>query len=153
MDITEHTHPDKLEKYSFLWSELRLLIAAVALFIGGVPPILFLIRVPFLYGIIGTLLTLCWIVSGLASGYLLYRWFTGGKRVFGTNDWKDTTAFFVSVISGFNLGIAGLSGSNIGMAISSNSILFIIVGMLYLVSAWYLFKRWKESGKKLFSNF
>ena len=35
MNFKRHTHPDALERYAFQWSELRLVIAAVALFIGG----------------------------------------------------------------------------------------------------------------------
>jgi len=148
MDIKKHTNPDNLEKYSFLWSEVRLVIAAVALFLGGFPPVLKI--TPYaLYGVVEPLLTLCWIISGLASAYLLYRWFVGNKKLFGGSDTKDTIPFFVSVISGLNLGIAGL-GTNIGMTISSSYALFIIVGIIYLASAGYLYKRWNESGKKIF---
>jgi len=60
-------------------------------------------------------------------------------------------AFFVSVVSGLNLGLSGLTGSNIGMGISSSKIVFIIVGVLYLASAWHLWKRWKENNEKVFS--
>jgi hypothetical protein len=35
MDLQEHSRPDALERYSFLWSEARLVVAAVALLIGG----------------------------------------------------------------------------------------------------------------------
>jgi glucose dehydrogenase len=62
----------------------------------------------------------------------------------------DTATFMVSTISGLNLGIAGIMGINIGMSISSSTILFIIVGVIYLASGKYLYKRWNESGKKIF---
>jgi len=149
MDIKEHTHPDKLERYSFLWSEARLLIAALALFLGGIPPILKI--TPYaLYGMASSLLSLAWIISGLASGYLLYRWYTGGQTLFGEKDAKDTAAFLVSAVSGINLGFAGIFGGNIGMSISSNYFIFMVVGVLYLLSAGYLYSRWNAKGQKLF---
>ena len=63
-----------LERNSFLWSEVRLIIAAVALFLGGLPPIYLVLPIPALFGFVRILLVLAWIVSGVASGYLLYRW-------------------------------------------------------------------------------
>jgi|SRR3989344_1470676 len=150
MNFQEHTQPDKLERYSFLWSEIRLLIAAVALFLGGYPPLLYIFRISSLYGIENLLLKLCWIISGVASGYLLYRWFTGNKMLFGGKANLDTAAFFVSIVSGINLGITGLLGTNIGLSISSNKLILVIFGLLYLASAYHLSKRWKASGKKLF---
>jgi hypothetical protein len=144
MDIKEHAHPDKLEEYSFLWSEARLLIAAIALLIGGRPPLLLVL--PTLYGV----LTLAWLMSGVASGYLLYRWNAGGQKLFGGKAPLDTAAFFVSVVSGINLGLAGLIGRNIGISISSNYFVFIVVALLYLASAYHLYTRWNASGKKLF---
>ncbi len=112
MDLNAHTHPDKLEYYSFIWSEIRLVIAAIALLVGGTPPIYFL-PLFFLYGLVSALLTLCWIISGTASTYLAYRWYTGGQMIFGGKDMKDTVAFAVMVVSGLNLGITGISGTNI----------------------------------------
>jgi len=150
MDIQEHTKPHNLEKYSFLWSEARLIIAAAALFIGGTP-VLYAIN-PFygLMGLVNTILTITWILSGLASIYLLYRWNAENKMIFGGKDNLDMAAFFISIISGIHLGIAGLFGTNIGMMISSSYILFVIVAVLYLASAWRLYSRWSEKGKKLF---
>jgi uncharacterized membrane protein YuzA (DUF378 family) len=58
--------------------------------------------------------------------------------------------FFISIVSGLNLGIAGLLANNIGMSISSNRFVFIIVGILYLFAARHLFLRWKESENKMF---
>jgi len=150
MDIQAHTQPDKLERYSFLWSEARLLIAAVALFLGGIPPVLKFNPFPALYSTLSSLLTLAWIISGLAAAYLFYRWNTGGKKVLGGTDTKDIAAFFIMIISGFNLGLTGLLGRNIGMSISSNYTIFALVGILYLLAAWHLWKRWKTQGEKLF---
>lgn len=150
MDIKEHTHPDKLERYSFLWSEARLVVAAVALLLGGYPPVLYFLAFSPLYGIVSLLLKLAWIISGVAAGYLLYRWYTGGQKIFGGSDMKDNVAFFVSVISGINLGIVGILGKNIGMSMTSNYIVFVIVALLYLAAAYHLYTRWKAKGEKLF---
>jgi uncharacterized membrane protein YuzA (DUF378 family) len=147
MDIKKHTQPDQLERYAFLWSEARLPIAAVALFLGGVPPI---IKIFAYSNLVSSLLNLAWIISGVASAYLLYMWSTKGMKLFGGTDHRDAGAFFVSVISGINLGLVGIIGTNIGMSITMNQVVFAIVGILYLVSALHLFMRWNESGKKLF---
>jgi uncharacterized membrane protein YuzA (DUF378 family) len=150
MNIQEHTTPKMLEWYSFLWSEARLLVAAVALFIGGTPPVLALNPLPALYGLISSLLTIAWVISGLAAAYLLYRWFTGGQKIFGEKVQLDSGAFFVLVVSGFNLGFAGLMGSNIGMSISTNQAIFYLVGILYIAAAVHLYRRWSANGQKLF---
>ena len=150
MDIKEHTHPDKLERYSFLWSEVRLLIAAGALFLGGIPPVIKFLPIPQFYGIVSSLLTLSWVISGLAAGYLAYRWYATHQTVFGGKEIKDTAAFLVSVVSGLNLGLAGLLGKNIGMSVSTNKVVFIVVGLLYLAAAYHLFTRWKARGEKVF---
>src|SRR3989344_8070740 len=126
---------NKLDKYSFLWSEVRLLIAAVALFIGGVPPVYVILRLPALYGIITPLLTLCWIISGLASGYLLYRWKRSGQKLFGSQTRNDSIAFWISIISGLNLGLTGLIRVNLGMTLLSGYLVFIIVALIYLATA------------------
>jgi len=147
MDINHLTQPAQLERNSFLWSEARLVIAAVALFLGGVPPVIKFVG--YGDGITG-ILKLCWIISGVASAYLAYRWYTGGQRVFGGKDQKDTGAFLVSVLSGLNLGWTGLSGNNIGMSIASGNIIFAIVGVLYLAAGWHLWMRWKANHEHLF---
>jgi len=139
----------QLEDYSFKWSQARLVIAAAALFLGGIPPVVYFNPIPALYGSISTLLRLAWLISGVASVYLLYRW-NGQRKLFGRKDRIDTLAFFVSAISGINLGIAGLIGLNIGMAVTSGSFIFTVVGLLYLVSAWRLHKHWKLNDRKLF---
>jgi len=141
------TKPENLEKWSFLWSEARLMLAAIALFLGGIPLV---VKVLPSLSIAWSLLNVAWIISGIASAYLLYRWYTGGQKLFGGKDNKDTFAFFISVVSGLNLGIAGVLGSNIGMNIFSGNIIFILAGLLYLVAGWHLYQRWNKSGKKLF---
>jgi len=155
MDLKEHTTPNNLVKYSFLWSIARLVIAAVALFLGGYPPAMYLVSnlgLSGLYSITGSLLSLAWIISGVVAVYLGYRWYTGGQTVFGGKEKLDVVAFFVMIVSGINLGLTGLLGNNIGMSISSDKLVFIIVGVIYLATAGYLMKRWKESGEKLFSG-
>jgi len=144
------THPDALEKYSFVWTEVRLIIAAVSLVIGGFPVVYALLPIPIFFGLIRGLLALAWVVSGAASIYLLYRWNKNGQRLFGKKDALDLTAFFIAMISGINLGLTGLIGLNIGMAISSNRIVFAIVGLAYIASAAYLYRRWSESGERMF---
>lgn len=148
MNTQQYTQPATLEKYSFLWSQARLVIASVALFLGGIPPVLY-----FMSGsssLIYNGLKLAWIISGVASVYMLYRWNTNGRMLFGAKIQRDTIAFFVSVVSGINLGIVGLLGSNIGMSFSSSKIVFIVVGILYLISAYHLQMRWSASAKKIF---
>lgn len=145
------SHPDSLERYAFLWSEARLLIAALALFLGGVPPLFFILRFNFLFGFLSTLLTLAWVISGVASAYLAYRWYTGHKTVFGKKDTTDLAAFGIMVVTGLNLGFAGFFTTNIGMTLVNNSkFIFFIAGVVYLGVAAYLWKRWNEHGKKIF---
>ena len=142
--------PDKLERYSFLWSEVRLVIAAFALLLGGVPPIVLILPLPGLVGLVGLLLTLSWILSGVTALYLLYRWFQNKQRLFGGKAPRDTVAFFILVVSGINLGIVGVAELNIGMSITTNYFVFVITALLYLASAFHLHKRWKGFGKKIF---
>ncbi len=146
MEIHEHATPDKLERYTFLWSVARLVIAAVSLIVGGYPIAVKIIPIPLTY----SLLTLCWIASGVSAVYLGYRWHTGGQKLFGTHDKRDRIAFLVLVISGINLGIVGLIGTNIGMSISGNKIVYLVTGILYLASAYHLHTRWKSHGERIF---
>ena len=150
MTTQDFTQPAQLERYSFLWSQARLLIAAVALFIGGVPPVLAYNPIPGLYGLVSSLLTLSWIISGVAALYLAYRWNANHQMLFGGKAQRDTIAFFISVVSGINLGLTGVLGNNIGMSITSNQFVFIIVGLLYLATAYHLQQRWNTSGQKIF---
>src|SRR3989344_2761468 len=143
---------NQLEWWSFVWSEVRLLIAAVALFIGGPPPLLYLVINAQGEMLASSLLVLkvAWIVSGLASAYLIYRWMER-KTLFGGKDVWDSAAFAVSVISGLNLGLTGILGYNIGMSLSQNYIVLVVAAVVYLVSAIYLYKRWSAHGRQLFS--
>ena len=148
--MIHHFTPHKLERYAFLWSEVRLIVAAIALFIGGVPPVLYFFPGFALSGLVVLLLKLSWIISGVSALYLLYRWFTGGQKLFGHKDMKDTVAFFVMMISGINLGLVGLLGQNIGMSIASNYGVFVVTALVYLAAAFHLYKRWGSHGKHLF---
>lgn len=150
MDITQHTQPERLEYYSFVWSEVRLIIAAVALFIGGAPPI-YLIAPTSFFSLAQTGLTVAWLISGVSAVYLLYRWYGNGMKVFGGKETKDTLAFIALVVSGINLGLVPLLGKNIGMSILSGRGIFFITGIIYLVVAYYLYNRWKSHGERLFS--
>ncbi len=149
MDIKEYTNPHTLEYYSFAWSEVRLIVAAVSL-IAGATPIIFTFVGGALSVFVFSLLKICWIISGAASAYLLYRWSVTGKKVFGGTDKKDMIAFFVSVVSGLNLGVTGIMGKNFGMLILQLNIVYALAGIAYLVCAWHLFTRWKAYGQKLF---
>ena len=147
MNISEYTQPDKLERYSFLWSEARLVIGAAALFLGAVPPLTYL---PLPWGLMNTILTLAWIISGVAAAYLLYRWYKANWVVFGGKAQMDMAALGVSIVSGINLGLTGILRNNIGLSISSNQVVLIIVGVLYLAAAFQLYTRWSSYGKKIF---
>lgn len=145
-----HTSPEKLTRYSFFWSEARLVIAAVSL-IFGATPIVYTIA-PFSFII--QLIMLAWIISGLASLYLLYRWFSDGWKVFGGKNKTDIVAFAIMVISGINLGIAGLALGNIGMKLTPPAVftvVMIITGLVYLWTAYHLWRRWSATNGALFS--
>ena len=150
MDFNQHTTPNALEKYAFWWSEARLAIAAVALAIGGVPPVWYLVSAaPALFGIVKLGLTLSWVISGLVSLYLIYRW-NEKKMLFGGKDMWDTVAFFIMVVTGINLGVAGIAGQNFGMTIASGRIIFLVAAALYLIVASYMYRRWSANGNKIF---
>jgi uncharacterized membrane protein YuzA (DUF378 family) len=139
--------PAQLERTGFLWSEARLALAALALFLNGVPPAVYLFGYA---GPVWSIVKVAWIISGVASAYLLYRWYTGGQKVFGGTARNDVVAFAVSVISGLNLGWTGLTGSNVGMSIASGRVIFVIVGVLYVWAGVHLWRRWKARGEHLF---
>ena len=115
--------------------------------VGGWPPIAFVFGTS---AFIGTLLKVAWLISGVTAAYLLYRWYVNGMRVFGQNHTKDTLAFIVMIASGLNLGLVGLIGTNIGMTIAASRPVFIVVAIIYLFSAYYLYQHWKLHGEKLF---
>jgi uncharacterized membrane protein YuzA (DUF378 family) len=146
MNYKNFFQPGQVEMRTFLWSQARLVVAAVALFLGGIPPILLVLNGTIVFG----LLKLAWIISGVASAYLGYRWYNNGQRVFGGKDRNDTIAFLVSVISGLNLGWTGLAGINIGMSIASNRVIFFLVGAVYVWAAYTLQQRYNAYGHKLF---
>ena len=151
MNTKDFWTPHNLERCSFLWSEVRLLVAALTLILGTTPVIFLLLPISTLYSILRLGVAIAWLISGVSSAYLLYRWSMGNKMLFNGTDTKDRVAFLVSVISGLNLGIVGLLGTNIGMSISSDRVVLLIVAVLYIVSAVHLHKRWKGNGQKLFS--
>ncbi|MGB3921810.1 MAG: hypothetical protein WBL19_00810 [Minisyncoccia bacterium] len=142
MSLQEHTTPERLEKYAFLWSEARLVLGAVALIIGGKP--LLTVILPTAYGI----LNVFWLVSGIAALYLLYRWYQT-RMLFGAKEKLDLYAFLVMGVTGINLGLVPILG-NIGMRIASSKIVFMAAGVLYLVVAYHLFRRWKANNERVF---
>ncbi len=150
MDIKAHTTPDKLVRYSFLWSEIRLVLAAIALLLGGVPLVFFIVPIPFLFVLVRALLTISWIISGLSALYLVYTWNIRGRKIFGGEEKKDQVAFWVSIISGINLGIVGISETNIGMLLAGNKLVFTITAIIYILTAVHLYRRFKENGEKIF---
>ena len=70
--------------------------------------------------------------------------------MFGGKNSLNTTVFFVMVISGLNLGITGITGSNIAFSIFSSSLFLMPGAVIFLVTAVFLAVRWNASGKKLF---
>lgn len=151
MDIKEHMQPEKLQRYAFYWSVARMLIAALSLFFGAMP-IVYKLGV----GSLASLLPLFWLVSGVASVYLIYMWYKSGQKVFGGTEKKDMIAFFVMVVTGLNLGYTGLSNLNIGMNMVWDmpiaDLIFKATAVVYVVVAVYMYKRWKASGETLFGQ-
>ncbi len=149
MDIKEHTTPKKLERYAFLWSLLRMVIAALSLFLGGMP---------IYYKVVssssgGGLLTLAWIISGVAAFYLGYLWLQNGKKVFG-GDQKITIFFLIMVVTGINLGWTGIAGNNVGMNLVGYGgvadLILKATAIVYLFVAYTLWNAWNTNGEKLF---
>lgn len=138
----------ELERYAFIWSEVRLVLAGVALILGGIP-FVFLVF-PSMYGVTAPLLKICWLVSGAASAYLGWRWYDKKMHVFGGKDNKDSVAFAILVVTGLNLGVTGIIGSNIGMSIIGGRVVFFVAGIIYLYVAYHLYNRWKKSGRQVF---
>lgn len=150
MNINEHTTPQKLEKYSFFWSIVRMFIAALSLLIGGYPIVWKLFPISGMYRPILTLLMLCWVISGVAAGYLLYRWYKNNMMIFGGKNITDRVAFLILAMTGINLGVTGLIRQNIGMQIFHNSGIWTLAGIVYIITAVYLLNRWKNFGRKMF---
>ena len=149
MDINDHTKPEVLERYAVYYSLVRLVIAAVSLFFGAMPVIY---RVGSMSSF-SSFLELAWLISGAASGYLLYRWYKAGQQVWGNKDRYATIAFFVLIISGLNLGYAAI-GNNIGMSIVYGlpmvDLIFKATAVVYLLTAYYFWKSWQAAGERLF---
>lgn len=151
VDIHSHMQADKLERYAFLWSLARMVIAAFSLFFGAMP-----IAYRLLMGSsVMSLLPLFWLISGAASVYLVYIWFKKGQMVFGGKVRNDTIAFLIMIVTGLNLGYTAI-GSNIGMNLVWDmpiaDLLFKATGIIYLVVAYYLWKRWNASQQNLFGG-
>jgi uncharacterized membrane protein YuzA (DUF378 family) len=140
--------PRTIDTYSFWWSETRLLIAAMALFLGGVPPIYLLIP-PSMYEVTLIGLKIAWIVSGLSAIHLIYRWYHTGQRLFGHKDHKDTLAFLLLILSGLNLGFAGVFGVNLGMSVAGGWLLFLM-GILYLLAAYQLMSSFRRNKNRIY---
>lgn len=144
MDIKEHTKPKNLLKYAFMWNQIRLVIAAASLILGGFPVVLRIFSSSS--SMVSSLLTVSWIISGLAAAYLFYLWIKGGKKLWGGTDNVDMAAFAIAIISGLHLGIAGVLGTNIGMSVVPSGLLtfvMLIAGALYLWSAFHLHNRYR----------
>lgn len=148
MSIQDHTTPEKLERYAFLWSLARMIIAAFSLFFGAMP-------IAYKLGIGMSLLPLFWLISGAASLYLLYLWFQSGRNIFGGQDMKDQVLFLIMIVTGINLGITAI-GNNIGMGLFWGmpiaGLIFKATAVVYLVTAFMLWRRWKANGEHLFGG-
>lgn len=141
--------PDRLAGLAFLWSEARLIIAAVALVMGGPPVLLFLPIAP-IYGLLVLLVKLSWIVSGAASLYLLMRWAQAKWYVFDKTSRNDVIAFVIMIVSGINLGLTGIIQVNPGLSIFSAYLFSLVGAVAYVWAAYRLYVKWEESGRKVF---
>jgi uncharacterized membrane protein YuzA (DUF378 family) len=110
---------------------------------------MFILRFPS--GLVSTVLTLSWIISGVAAVYLLYMW-SKNRTLFGAKEKLDMVAFLVMIVSGINLGLAGILSKNIGMSVFYGTVVFWVVGIIYLLSAYHLHRRWKANGGRLFKQ-
>lgn len=152
MNIKEHTTPEKLLLYAFYWSEARLVVAAFSLFFGAVPVVY---RLTGMSSSVYSLLALFWLISGIASAYLLYTWYTRGQKVFGGTESKDVIAFFIMVVTGINLGLTAF-GNNFGMSLvwgmPISYLIYKATAVVYLIVAYHMWTRFKESGERLFAS-
>ena len=150
MNINDHTTPEKLERYAFMWSIARMVIASVSLFFGAVPIAL---RI-FDYQL-GFFVQLAWLISGIASIYLGYMWYKNKKSIFGANHQNDTIFFLILVITGINLGYT-ITGYNFGMSFAYSLpltwLIFKLTALGYLYVAYNLWKKWKAHDEHLFSK-
>ena len=149
MQMAELMQPHNLEKYSFYWLIASLALTVISLLMGGSP----IAMTVFGYGaLVSLLLKISWILSGAAGGYLLYRWYTAERTLFGEKRNQDLAAFMVATITGVNIGIYGIIQQNILMMMFMASIFNTIGAVLYVVVVIYLWRRWQESGGNLFND-
>jgi len=98
-----------------------------------------------------SLLDIAWIVSGIAAGYLVYEWLQHSRQVFRGNR-NATYAFWFMILTGVNVGIAGILGPNLFLNIFSSSLFHYVTGALCLFAAIYLFIAWRRSGGVIFTD-
>lgn len=138
----------RLDRLAIWWSLVRMVLVASVLLFGAVP---LLGQLVFLSPFVPWL----WVVSGLFSVYLGYRWFVSDMKLVSHNDLLSTLSFLLVILSGLNLGLASFS-QNFGMFLVEDVLMsdFIVkaVGVLYLLVAGYLYRQWSESGYLSFDN-
>jgi hypothetical protein len=120
----------------------------MSLFLGGVPAVYLLVPAS-MYSITTFALKLAWAISGVSAIHLLYRWYDSGQKIFSHKDHKDTLSFLLLIVSGLNLGFAGVFGVNLGMMIANGWILFVM-GVLYLLAAYQLWVSFKRNKNRVF---
>jgi hypothetical protein len=144
--------PAKLERYAFLWSIARLVIAAFSLFFGVIPIAYQVLG----SGITNDLLPIFWLVSGVAAVYLLYLWYKGGMKLFGQTNPTDKILFLILSVTGINLGLTAIIDSNIGINLAWNlgliDILVKVTAIVYLFVAYRMYTSWKANGESLFGG-
>ena len=147
MDLDTHTSSSSLERYSFYVLLALLVFSAVALFLGGRPPITLITGSS---SVVWQLLSLGWLLSGVSAGYLAYQWAQNKKQLFGRSDIEDTLAFVFMIAAGLNLGITGATGVNIFLDLFMGRLSYIVTGVLCIGVAGYLYKQWQKNDDALF---
>jgi len=153
MNVQEIIKNKSLLEWVFAWNQLRLVIAGATLVLAKQSPILMYLYIPLITPLAASLMSLAWIISGLAGAYLIYAWNKAGRTIFGGNERKDVIAFWIATITGVHLGIAGLVGLNIGFSVTPMAIstpIMIAAGLAYFWSAYHLHSR--GGAKKLFAT-
>jgi len=153
MNYNEHTTPEKLERYAFLWSLINLVITAFSLFFGAMP-------IAYMFmgsssNLVSSLLPLAWLITGAAAIYLGYLFHKNEQKLFGGTDKKNKITFLIMVVTGINIGFAAIS-TNIAMGLVWDmpiaDIIFKAFAVLYLYIAWHLYTQWKAHGETLFGS-
>lgn len=138
----------RLDRLAIWWSLMRMVLVASILLFGYVP---LLGGLSFMAPFVPWL----WMVSGLVSIYLAYRWFVSDMKLLNETDILATAAFWLMIISGLNLGLASF-GDNFGMAIVADvpmsDLILKAVGVAYLLSVGFLYRKWSQSGLLFFDN-